>query len=230
MKIAVMQPYFFPYIGYFQLIASVDRFIIYDDVNFIKSGWLNRNRIKINNKYHWYTIPTEKASSYKKIIDIKVKFSADKLLRTIWVNYRKSPYFEKIYHIIEKILTKKSRYLVDYSSSSIIEVCKYLYIPTEIIKSSYRYNNNYLNKEARVIDICLRENADTYINPIGGLGIYHKKNFLKKDIALHFLQTENIVYKQVNGPTFLPNLSIIDLLMNNSPQQIRSFFKLYKLL
>ena len=106
-SVAVMQPYVFPFIGYFQLINSVDHFVFYDDVNFMKKGWINRNRIVINKNDFQFTISLEKISQFRKIKEIKV-LSDNKLLKRIEQAYKKAPYFDEVYPLLKNILEIQS--------------------------------------------------------------------------------------------------------------------------
>lgn len=233
MKIAVMQPYFLPYIGYFQLIYAVDKFIFYDDVNFIKKGWVNRNRILINNKPFLFTIPLKKVSQNKFINEIELNFDLNqrnKLLNSIELAYKKAPNFTSIMPIMKRILHYKTDTIGDFTSNSIIEVARYLEISTEFDESSsYCPENKGLEKADRLIEIAKKSQAGTYINAIGGAELYKKDYFDKHGIELYFLKTENITYKQF-GLDFNSNLSIIDVLMFNSVEQIKTFLNQYKLI
>lgn len=107
MKVAIMQPYLFPYLGYWQLIKSVDTFVILDDVNFIKRGYINRNSILVNNNVHMFSVPVDKPSQNKLIMDTKLKFSRDekeKFLKTIYLSYKKAKCFEAVYDKLKKIV------------------------------------------------------------------------------------------------------------------------------
>ena len=228
-----MQPYLFPYIGYFQLINAVEKFIIYDDVNFIKQGWINRNNILANGRKYLFLLPIEKISSFKKINETKINLniynkSKIKLLKTIEQSYRKAPFYKNTMPLIEKTFELDSKYISDFAKKSITEVCNYLEIKTEIIKSSEIYNNENLKSVSRVIDICKKENAAGYINPIGGQELYNKQEFKEENIKLNFLKTKELKYPQFKN-TFVPNLSIIDILMLNSKKEVRNMLLKYEL-
>jgi hypothetical protein len=232
MKIAVMQPYLFPYIGYFQLINIADKFIIFDDVNYIKKGWINRNRILLNNQEYTFTASLEKASQNKLIKDIYLskdtKWKED-LLKTINVAYNRAPMFGKIYPIIQEIIRNDERNLSTFLTYSIEKLCNYLNIRTEIIKSSVPYNTKSLKGMDKILEICKQEKADGYINPIGGLELYQKEAFKKQNIRLSFLKSTEITYKQ-NRNNFIPFLSIIDVMMFNDKNIISGFLDEFELL
>ena len=231
MKIAIMQPYLFPYVGYFQLINAADKFIIYDDVTFIKQGWINRNNLLLNGKAFLFTVPLKDASSYKPIRETEI--SADsrwktKLLKTIEQAYKKAPYYGKVIGLIDEVILAEERQIASVALKSLKTVCSYVGIDTAIIETSSNYSNNHLQSQARVIDICKRERATQYINAIGGLELYSKDAFERENIKLSFIKTETKSYKQFNNE-FVPYLSIIDAMMFNSPDEIKEMLNQYEL-
>ena len=228
MKIAVMQPYFFPYIGYWQLINSVDIFIIYDDVNFIKRGYINRNNILINNVKHLFTLALIKSSQNKKINEILIGENNKKILRTIEQSYLKAPFFHEIFPIIEDIFSNKEKDLSKFLGNSLQIFSKYLDINTKFEYSSMIKNDKSLQAQDRLIEISKILNATDYINAIGGEQLYDKNAFSDAGINLSFIQTELINYKQFNNK-FIPNLSIIDVMMFNSKEDIKEMLKKYTL-
>ncbi|MEA5457477.1 WbqC family protein [Arcicella sp. LKC2W] len=231
MKLAIMQPYIFPYIGYFQLINAVDKFVIYDDVNFINRGWINRNRILVNGKDSLFTIPLKDASQNKLINEIDINWDAawkNKFLKTIEQSYKKAPFYKEGLEIIEKTLN-----IEDLNTSNVIfnnlkVICEYLDITTELIPSSAIYQNTDLKAQERILDICLQEKANHYINPIGGLELYDKSYFESKDLKLNFIKAKPIFYPQFKNE-FVPWLSMIDVLMFNSKETIQGFLNEYEL-
>ena len=228
MKIAVMQPYFFPYIGYWQLINSVDIFIIYDDVNFIKRGYINRNNILINNVKHLFTLALIKSSQNKKINEILIGENNKKILRTIEQSYLKAPFFHDIFPIIEDIFSNKEKDLSKFLGNSLQIFSKYLDINTKFEYSSMIENDKSLQAQDRLIEMSKILNATDYINAIGGEQLYDKNAFSDAGINLSFIQTELINYKQFNNK-FIPNLSIIDVMMFNSKEDIKEMLKKYTL-
>lgn len=233
MKLAIMQPYLFPYIGYFQLINAVDKFVIYDDVNFIKQGWINRNNILVQGKALLFTVPLENASSFTKINEVqlhqklyenwKVKF-----LRTIEQSYKKAPFFEPVYNLIKQVFESENECITNLATNSLIAVCNYIGIQTEIVKTSSGYNNSVLSGRDRVIDICNQEKAHHYINPIGGMELYDKEYFKEKGFLLNFIKSKPVSYQQFNND-FVPWLSIIDVLMFNAVDDILEMVTKYEL-
>lgn len=232
MKVAIMQPYFFPYIGYWQLIQSVDKFVIYDDVNFIKGGWINRNNVMNNHRKVLITLPIMGASPNKKILDLE--FTSDvkikkKLVKTIEQLYRRAPFFAQIFPILEKIILSEEKNVAKYLCNLIITIVNYLGIHTQIILSSEIAKNNQLKSEGKVIDIVKNLGGTTYINSIGGIELYSKQKFKENDINLFFLKSENCTYQQFTD-LFIENLSIIDVMMFNSPEKIHEMLGSYQLI
>ncbi|MHA1342680.1 MAG: WbqC family protein [Promethearchaeota archaeon] len=232
MKLGIMQPYLFPYIGYFQLINAVDKFIILDDVNFIKRGWINRNYILVNGKKNLFTVPLEKASQNKLIKDTYVVSDTKwkiNFLKTIKFSYSRAPYFKNIYPIIQIIINNKENNLSKFIYYSLIKINEYLNIKTKIVPSSEIYRNNHLKGQYRILDICKKEKANHYINPPGGQELYERALFEKNGIKINFIKTNYFFYKQFNNE-FVPNLSILDILMFNSKDRIYQFLKEYMLI
>ena len=231
MKIAIMQPYFLPYIGYFQLMNAVDKFVVLDDVNYINKGWINRNNILVNGKANLFAIPLKEASQNKLINEISVVDEAKwrtKLLKTIELSYKKAPFFAIVYPMIEEIINSGNSKISDLNYYSLVRINNYLDLNTEIVSTSSIYKNSDLKAEKRIIDICLKEHASIYINPIGGTEIYDKNSFTDKKLELFFIKSKEIKYIQFNND-FVPWLSIIDVMMFNSLETIKSFLEQYTL-
>jgi hypothetical protein len=223
MKLAVMQPYFFPYIGYWQLIHAVNRFVIYDDVNYIVNGWVNRNRILINGEPSYTTVPLQRASQNRRICDISLQplpIWRDKLVKSVETTYRKSPCFAEAFPVIERVIRHKTDNLSDYLTYQLQAMATFIGINTEFIVTSRCYENNHLSGQARILDICKREGATTYINPQGGRTLYDRESFARADIDLRFIVMRPMPYKQ-RAAGFVPNLSIIDALMEVGPTEIK---------
>lgn len=232
MKVGIMQPYFFPYLGYWQLINAVDKYVIYDDVNFIKNGWINRNNILLNGKKHLVTLPLEGASPFLLINQIKTTSRTkdkEKVLKTIVQSYKKAPYFEDVISIIENTVLNDSEFICNALIYSIKSVIAYLGINTEIIISSELDKDISLSSEDKVIHICKLLNASNYLNAVGGQELYNKSNFEKQNLQLSFLKMNQISYKQFDND-FVPNLSMIDVLMFNSPASIKEMLNDYEVI
>ena len=233
MKIAIMQPYIFPYIGYFQLIHAVDKFIFYDDVNFIKGGWINRNRILMQSQGHLITIPLKGAGSNRLICEIEVDWvgkDLPKFKQNIEHAYKKAPFFNDIMALINEVFTSDKKSIGALASYSIEVIASYLNISKEFKSSSDQfYNNRGCERADRLIDICKRENADEYINTIGGQTLYAKEYFFKCGVNLNFLQPNIAPYKQFNNE-FIAGLSIIDVLMFNKRERVKELLTGYELI
>jgi hypothetical protein len=231
MKLAIMQPYIFPYIGYFQLIKAVDKFVLYDDVNFINKGWINRNRILSNGKDLLFTIPLKDASQNKLINEIDVNWDDNwksKFLKTIEQSYKKAPFYAEVLEIINKTLNSEVKQFSKIIELNLRLICEYLEIQTEIISSSTIYQNTDKKAQERILDICLQEKTTHYINPIGGVELYDKEVFVKQDMQMNFIKSLSVEYKQFKNE-FVPWLSIIDVLMFNSKEEINKFLDNYEL-
>jgi len=222
--LAIMQPYFFPYIGYWQLLKAADRFIIYDDVTYIKSGWINRNRILINGQAAYFTVPVSKQSSNKPICDISLLNNDTwhkKLLKMLQVSYGRAPYFNNIYPLLQQIIQPDTKNLSTYLQSTMTGLSNWLGINTQFVVSSGKYDNTHLSGQERIIDICKAENADVYLNLPGGMSLYDPNVFRDQSIELKFLCPLNIQYRQFKN-NFIPHLSIIDLLMFTPKEKVTS--------
>jgi len=233
MKLAVMQPYLFPYIGYYQLIASVDKFVIYDDVSYIKQGWINRNNILNNHKPVLFTVPLNDASSFRRICDTELNTKQyspwkEKFLRSLELNYRRAPFFVQTHELVCNVLNAGDNDISQLASRSLKVLCKYLNVSTEIVGTSAKYNNNDLRSQERILDICKQEGATTYINAPGGQGLYSFSDFNEKGVKLQFIKPGNIIYKQF-AEKFVPSLSMIDVLMFNSKEEATILLNQYEL-
>ena len=231
MTIGIMQPYIFPYIGYFQLINAVDKFIVYDDVAYINKGWINRNNILISGKASLFTLPLISASQNRLIREIEtdnLEAWSRKFFRTIEQSYKKAPFYEEALAILTQVFQSNPANIAELCTTSLKTTCEYLGIHTEIVESSVIYNNQHQKAQERILDICLQEKADHYINPIGGMAIYDKQLFADNKILLNFIKSKSIQYKQFNNE-FVPWLSIIDLLMFCSIEAIHEYLKEFEL-
>ena len=222
-SIAIMQPYFLPYIGYWQLLNYVDTFVIYDNIEYTKKGWINRNNFLQNNKSVPFSLPLKKDSDF---LTIKERFlsddfttSAEKLLRKIHANYQKAPYFNHAFPVIENCLLYNNYNLFHFINHSIKKITNYLNITTNIVISSEIPINHSLKKQEKVIAICQSLNGSTYVNPIGGTSLYQFTSFLEHGIHLIFLKPNDYKYTQYTSP-FIPTLSILDIMMFNSIKSI----------
>ncbi|TCT09059.1 WbqC family protein [Paralcaligenes ureilyticus] len=231
MKLAIMQPYFLPYIGYFQLIAAVDLFIVYDNIKYTKKGWINRNRMLRDGKDVVFSLPLKNDSDYLDVCarELAASFDRTKLLKQLEGAYSRAPHFTRTRSLLEEIMLYQDANLFRYLHHSIIKVCEHLGIKTEIKISSDIDIDHSLKGQDKVIALCDAIGASGYINAIGGIELYSKEAFRDRGIDLAFLQTNPINYTQLDN-TFVPWLSIIDVIMFNSPEEIGRILTNYKLI
>lgn len=217
-SVAIIQPNFFPWIGYFEIIKKVDKFIILDDVHYTYKDWRNRNKINLSNKEHWINVPVIKRSTKNLIVNVKIHddFQADKFLKKITHAYNQSNHFNFAINILKTILEEQNYiYLCDLLNNSLKKICNLLNIKTEIILSSELKLENSIEKNKRLVKICKIVGADTYISGPGGLNYLNPNLFTDNSISLFIVKyKKQIDYIDNNKFKFLENLSIIDLLFH----------------
>ena len=218
-----MQPYFFPYIGYFQLIAAADMFIVYDNIKYTKKGWISRNRMLQNGRDVMFSLPLRSDSDYLDVCErvLSEEFNRDKLLNQFKGAYRRAPYFALTFPLLEQIVRYEDTNLFRFLHHSIIKICEHLGIATEIRISSDIAIDHDLKSQDKVIALCKAVGATTYVNTIGGVELYSKETFLEKGIDLKFIRSLPFEYPQL-GNEFVPWLSIIDVMMFNSLDAIKT--------
>jgi hypothetical protein len=233
MKLAIMQPYLFPYIGYFQLIGAVDQFVIHDDVQWIKGGWINRNRILVNGEPRYITLPVQKGASTASINEREFPPTIDevkqKVMRQIRGAYQKAPHFDAVNSLLSRCFASQERNLSAFVVNALHECCRYLRLETKLVLSSGLRKDNALKGQDRVLDINSVMGATHYINPIGGTELYEKERFRKQGVTLNFLKTRNVAYKQFANREFVPSLAIIDVMMFNSSRELANLLNEYDL-
>lgn len=230
MKLAIMQPYFMPYISYFQLINAVDVFVVYDNIQFTKKGWFHRNRILVNGKDKMFSVPLKKDSDYLDVAKRELADSFDNesknIIRKIKAAYQKSLYYNEVMPLVEKCFQRGSGNLFDFIYASLTLLTQFLQIDTDIIISSSIDIDHTLKSQDKVLAICKNLNTDIYINAIGGQELYVAEAFRNEGIELRFIKTSPIEYKQFDNE-FVPWLSIIDVMMFNSKERIKEYFHDY---
>lgn len=230
MIIGIMQPYFFPYLGYWQLINLSDRYVVYDDVTYIKGGWISRNNILLNNQAHMLTLPLDKPSSFRNINEIEITKddkARHKVLKTIEAAYKKAPNFCRIYSEVERLILG-SRKISELNYNAILKIAEYLEMNTEILLSSELIKDNSVSGQDKVIEINKILGGNMYVNSGGGKSLYSKDVFDKNGLELRFLEMDPVEYKQF-GKEFVPNLSIVDILMFCSVDQVKELLSKYTL-
>ena len=247
MKLAIMQPYFFPYLGYFQLIRSVDKFILFGKINHIKKGWVNRNRLLVKNQgFVLCPVPLIKPSILKKISELEIDDSKPwrtKLRKHLQIHYSKAPMFREVYPFLNRLIDYQTNSLYELNAHIITSVCEYLGIQTLICQDNTTYQHieeklkdaGYLDqypgldrKNVRVIEICRYEGACEFHNAIGGMQLYSGKVFSEYGISIKFIKTDQVIYKQFDNE-FIANLSIIDVMMFNDTSRIAAMLEQYAL-
>ena len=231
-KIAIMQPYIFPYLGYFQLINIVDKFIFLDDVNFIKKGYIHRNEIPIGDSKYRFSIPLKKRSQNKLINETFIhdeKYNSWKLkfLKTIDTQYSSAPNFRSIKDLIEDVLCSEEVQISKLSARSIQKTCKYLDIDSVFKFSSEVNQNNKLSGQSKIIDICLTEKAEKYYNLAGGKDLYNHENFNRNQLSLNFIKLQDVKYLRDRSKHH-PYISILDLLMYQTKSEIQPLLNAYE--
>lgn len=221
MKLSIMQPYFLPYIGYFQLIAASDMFIVYDNIKYTKKGWINRNRMLRNGEPVTFSLPLKKDSDSLDIREreLSADFNPEKLLNQFGAAYRQAPNFTRTWPVIEEILRHQDRNLFGYLHHSIVRICSHLCITTEIRTSSNIGIDHCLKNQDKVLALCVAAGAGNYLNPIGGTELYTKDEFRANGVELRFLKSKELLYPQFRKP-FVPWLSILDVMMFHDPESL----------
>lgn len=220
MRLAIMQPYFFPYIGYYQLLAAVDRFIVYDNIKYTKKGWINRNRMLQNGTDALFTLPLKSDSDTKDVREreLAADFRRDSLLNQIRNAYRRAPYFSQTYPLVEQIVRHEETNLFRYVANSLAATCEHLGIATELSISSGIAIDHGLKKQDKVLALCEAVGARTYVNASGGKDLYSREAFRERGVELEFIQSRPFEYPQFGG-VFVPWLWIIDVMMFNSMEK-----------
>ena len=235
MKLGIMQPYFFPYLGYFAIIKHTNKFVLLDTVQFIRHGWIERNRIlKPGGGWQYFSIPLQKHKRETLIKDIHIRNNVDwklLILRQIEHYKKKAPFYNKVIELFNKIFAKEFYTLVDFNVETIKELCMLLHIDSDL--SVFSEMNIELNEikdpDDWALEISKELGAKTYINPPGGISFFNKSKYDKNNIELHFLQLNLSEYRQY-GLEFIPGLSIIDVAMFCSIEKINIMLDDYKLI
>ncbi len=223
MRLGIMQPYFLPYIGYFQLIAAVDQFVVYDNIKYTKKGWINRNRFLLNGQDALFSLSLQKASDACTVVERKLSpdFDRDGLLRQLLSAYVHAPFYESTKPMLDKIIGCSEENLFRYILNSIVKTCSHIGIDTEIRISSGINIDHDLKGQSKVLALCQATGASTYINAIGGTDLYERNIFEHRGIKLNFIKSKPFEYPQFSAP-FVPWLSIIDVLMFNPLDVVRA--------
>jgi len=229
MLVASNQPYLFPYIGYWQLMNLADTFVISDSMQYIKKGYINRNYILLNGERHRFTMEVMGVHGTSLINEASVGNNARKIISTIKHAYKNAPYFNEVFPLIDDLLHHKEKNLARYLGHSMQAIAQYIGMNTDFIYLSELQGETDLKAQDRTIDICKRVNAEKYVNAIGGQSLYDKESFKNEGMELSFLEVADLEYKQYRND-FVPHLSIIDVLMFNSKDEVNDLLGKYALI
>jgi hypothetical protein len=227
-----MQPYFFPYLGYFQLLHAADRFVFYDDVAYIKGGWINRNRLLARREPQYFSVPILDASSFRPICETRFDAANErwkhKMMSTFAQSYADAPFRGPTLELIERVLGSPGDLIGDLARASVAAVLDHVGVRRDVVPTSSVYGNAVLKGQARVIDVCIREGATDYLNTPGGRSLYAARDFREAGVALWFLVPSLPPYPQ-RGAEFHPGLSILDALMWCPREQVAEMMADYSL-
>ncbi|WP_374562135.1 WbqC family protein [Ideonella sp.] len=218
-RVAVLQPYLFPYLGTFQLARQVDRFICFDDVAFIKKGYIHRNAVLLNGESHAFTAPVKNASQNRTIAEHDYVGEWQPLLALLQRAYAKAPHFEPVFEFVQRVLLEPDENVARKNARSMAAVFDYLGLPFDHGFSSAHALLPELRASARVRAVCRAEGASTYINPTGGRALYDAADFERDGMALRFCAMRPVQYPQPS-PAFVPYLSMLDVLMHCTPEKV----------
>jgi len=227
--LAIMQPYLFPYIGYFQLVKLADEYVIYDDAQFIKGGWINRNNILINGERRRFSIRLSGASPNKLINEVEIGDDFTRFIKTLGMAYSKAPYVSDVMALLQQIIAYEDKNLARFSANSLRKIAEHLELDTAFAFSSNLEMANAVKGQEKVIAMCKALSADRYVNAIGGRELYSPGDFASEGIELEFLRSTPSSYRQYRGD-FIPSLSIIDVLMFNHRERVCEMLDEYELI
>lgn len=255
MRLAIMQPYFFPYVGYFQLIQAVDKIILHDGVDYIKKGWMNRNRLRHpSGEVYYITAPVRDGGLARPIREVQTAEEPrwrGRLLAQVHHDYRRAPYYGEVFALLERALALDTPSLARLNARAIALICEYLALPTQIAPDASAYDGIERElralpedpsppapgealapdrKSLRILKICQQEGATGYVNAIGGQALYDQAVFARHGVELRFIRTLPHSYPQGASGEFVPHLSILDVLMHCGPAGARALLDRYELI
>jgi WbqC-like protein family len=224
--IAVMQPYLFPYLGYYQLVHHVSEFIFFDDVNFIKKGYIHRNAVLLDGEARLFSLPVDHASQNRLIMEHVFLDRSGEVENLIAQAYRTAPNFSRVFPLMCDVLRQPDRSVVNVTARSITAVFDYLGLKKRFSFSSRVPKSPSARGQQKIIEICLAKAANRYTNAIGGKPLYEPAQFDRHGIVLEFIRMHPVTYRQA-AKTFVPNLSIIDVLMHCSKEETKGLLGQY---
>ena len=208
---------------------AVDKYVVYDDVNYIKGGWANRNHILINGEKEMFTVTLQKASQNKLFNEIVIGDDFKKLMKTLQMNYSRAINFDQTMVLMERIISFPNKQLAVFIANSFREILSYLSVETEILMSSEIPKDNSLRGKDKIIQICEILGADTYYNAVGGKNLYDQEEFREHGITLNFVDSLPQVYSQLHTREFVSGLSMVDVLMNNTKDEVNRLLDSFQL-
>ena len=225
MLVGILQPSYLPWLGFFEQMARVDCFVLYDDVQYDKQGWRNRNRIKNREGIQWITVPILTKGKRSQLIN-QAQISLDtnwsiKHLASLETNYRNADYFNNFFFKIEPLLKKQWQNLFDLNFELLNLLKEHLGIKTQLVLSSSLLKKlpKDASPESRLIEICEKVGGDALYEGAAGQNYIDTRLFKKANIGLIYQQYDHPVYKQLYGD-FVPYLSIVDLIFNEGPNSL----------
>lgn len=224
--IAIMQPYLFPYLGYYQLVHHVETFVFLDDVTFIKQGYIHRNTIRLDGKPHRFALPVKNQSSYRLIND-HYFLDGSMLIDLVALAYKNAPHYSRVMPLVAEVIDQSERNVAKLAARSVSIVFEYLGLDRRILFSSEINKNNTLKAQERVINICQVLGAQRYTNSIGGISLYSRSDFSTAGIVLEFIRIRNEMIYQTQNYPYLPGLSMIDVLMICPHDQVLTLLEMY---
>ncbi|CAH0131508.1 hypothetical protein E3Z27_07770 [Pseudomonas mediterranea] len=222
-RIALMQPYFLPYLGYFQLIAAVDCFVIYDNVQFIKNGWIERNRYLLGQEPKWFRVPLTKGSHTQQIMEKRISeaFDPGDILNQLSFAYRRAPHASRMLAWLEALLVAPARNIAELNERMLRACCSLIGLQTPITRSSDLPISADSKAQDRVLEVVQASTGTHYLNPFNGGHLYQAEAFQQAGITLELLKPALPDYRQGSDEhPFVPGLSILDALMYNDPQTV----------
>lgn len=228
--VSLMQPYLFPYLGYFQLIAASSLFILGDSLQYTRRGWINRNRLLVGGQPWQFSVPLEQGARSQainqRLLSEQMRLTSQRLLHTIRHSYHRAPCYPQVFPLVEEILENPERNLAHFTEHSIRRICNYLEIDTPIARISDMGLAGDIDREQRLIHVVKRSGGNVYLNPEGGRHLYSPDVFHSHGVELRFLRMDEFSYRQFDDD-FVPSLSIIDVLMFNQPDEMRRLLGRY---
>ncbi|MHB9799777.1 WbqC family protein [Pseudomonas sp. MT3] len=228
--VSLMQPYLFPYLGYFQLIAASSLFLLGDSLQYTRRGWINRNRLLVGGQPWSFSFPLEQGSRSQaineRLLSTQMRPTSQRLLHTIRHAYSRAPCYRQVFPLVEEILEHPERNLARFAEHSIRRICHYMGIDTPIERVSELDLAPDIDRDRRLIEAVRRSGGDVYLNPEGGRHLYCPDLFHTHGVELRFLRMDELSYRQFDD-NFVPSLSIIDVLMFNPPDEMQRLLGRY---